>query len=135
MTWSGVSMAFTSTSMSLSWGRMHPDDSHLAETYIKTKWCSFNWETQDVVWERYWSVAQNSYWFRHRITEQHFFEDELEWTVHDSLTGRRYCNNALTGAWFWSDGYLPRNVWPSSLFALHHSKHCFDSSLQFNYFN
>ena len=27
---------------------MHPDRSHLAETYIKTKWCSFNWETQDV---------------------------------------------------------------------------------------
>ena len=58
--------------------RMHPDRSHLAETYIKTKWCSFNWETQDVVWERYWSVAQISYWFGHRITEQNFFEDEME---------------------------------------------------------
>ena len=98
--------------------RMHPDRSHLAETYIKTKWCSFNWETQDVVWERYWSVAQNVYWFSHRITEQNFFEDELEWTVHDSSTGRRHWHNALTGAWFWSDGYLPKNVWLSSWIAL-----------------
>ena len=54
--------------------RMHPDRSHLAETYIKTKWCSFNWETQDDAQN---VNAQNVNCLSHPITEQNFFVDEL----------------------------------------------------------